>query len=227
MALPAPTPSTMTHEQDVRGVRGGGHEGHPQREHQLLDRQDDQEALAVDLVRQQPAHHGQDEGGAQLGEDDDADERGRVREVVGIGTEDDVLHPGADVRGEGTQEDDAEGAVRQGRPCGAAAGRDGAVPVDDRILDLLQGDGAVVVLGAVVGGGRHRPMVREPPSRPSGVRDRRRSRCCRRARRRPTPARPGRSVPTPPPNCVVPGRCPRSGPGAGRARGGGAACRRW
>ena len=42
-------------------------EGHPEREHQLLERQDDQEALAVDLVRQQAAHHGQDAGSAPAG----------------------------------------------------------------------------------------------------------------------------------------------------------------
>ena len=130
--------------------------------------EDDQEALAVDLVGQEAADHGQDEGRSQLGEDDDADEGGRVREVVGVGTEDDVLHPGADVRGEGAQEDDAEGPVRQGRPCGAGTGRDGGVAVDDGVLDLLDGDGTVVALrralGSAVGRGRHPPIVREAPT---------------------------------------------------------------
>ena len=51
--------------------------GQAKGEHQLLDGQDDEEALAVELVRQQAAQHGKHQGGAQLGEDDDADERGR------------------------------------------------------------------------------------------------------------------------------------------------------
>ncbi len=36
-------------------------------------------------------------------------------DVVGVRAQDDVLHPGADVGGEGAEEDDAEGAVPQGR----------------------------------------------------------------------------------------------------------------
>ncbi len=47
---------------------------HAEREDQLLDGEEDQEALAVDLVGQQAAHHGQDERRPELGEDDDADE---------------------------------------------------------------------------------------------------------------------------------------------------------
>ena len=90
---------------------GEDDEGHPEGEHELLEGQDDEEALAVDLVSEQTTHHGQDQRGPELGEDDDADERARVGEVVGVGAEDDVLHPGADVRGEGPQEDDAERAV--------------------------------------------------------------------------------------------------------------------
>jgi len=41
------------------------------------------------------------------------DERTRVGEVVGVGTEDDVLHPGSDVGGECPEEDDAKSAVPQ------------------------------------------------------------------------------------------------------------------
>ena len=118
-------------------MRGRGDRRHAEREHQLFDRQNDEEALPVELVRQEAPHHGQDQGRPELGEDDDAHERCRVREVIGVGTEDHVLHPGADVRGEGAQEDDAERPVRQGRPGRAAAGRERGVPVDDRILDLL------------------------------------------------------------------------------------------
>ena len=88
----------------------------------------------------------------------------RVGEVVGVGTEDDVLHPGADVRGEGAQEDDAEGPVRQGGPRRARPGRDGGVPVDDGVLDLLDGDGAVVALGGLSDAGGTGPSY----GRPSG-----------------------------------------------------------
>ncbi len=103
----------------------------------MLEGQDDQEALAVDLVGQQAADHGQDQGRPQLGEDDDAHEGARVGELIGVGTEDDVLHPGADVRCKGAQEDDAEGPVGEGGPRGAGPGRDRGVPVDDGVLDLL------------------------------------------------------------------------------------------
>ena len=84
--------------------------------------------LRSTLSAMSPPTMGSTSVGPELGEDDDADERARVGEVVGVGAEDDVLHPGADVRGEGAQEDDAEGAVRQGRPGGAPAGRDGLSP---------------------------------------------------------------------------------------------------
>ena len=152
---------------------GGRHESHPEREHQLLDRQDDEEAPPVDFVGQEAADHGEDQGGPELGKDDDADERGRVREVVGVGAENDVLHPRADVRGEGAEEDDAEGPVRQCRPRRAGSGGKGSVPVDDRVLDLLYGDGAVVGSRhrsgsrvtpgpAVVGRGRHLPSYGRP-----------------------------------------------------------------
>ena len=108
---------------------GGEHdERHPEGEHELFERQDDQEAPAVDLVRQQPPDHRQDQCRPELGEDDDADEGGRVREVVGVGTEDDVLHPGADVRGEGSEEDDAEGPVRQRGPGRSPRGGSGVSP---------------------------------------------------------------------------------------------------
>ena len=96
------------HQQDVRRMRGEHHQRHAKGEHQLLDGEDDEEALAVDLVRQQAADHWEEESRAELGEDDDADEGARVRQIVGVGAEDHVLHPGADVRGEGAQEDDAE-----------------------------------------------------------------------------------------------------------------------
>ena len=163
-------------------MRARPHERHAEREHQLLDRQDDQEALAVDLVRQQAAHHGQDQGRAQLGEDDDADERGRVREVVGVGAEDDVLHPGADVGGEGAEEDDAEGPVREGRPGRAGPGRERACPRRRRRprsprwrwsrRHRLRPAPTSDPLGSeVVGRGRHPPIVREalkPPLQGQG-----------------------------------------------------------
>ena len=71
------------------------------------------------------------------------------------------------------EEDDAEGPVRQGRPGGAAPGREDAVTVDDRVLDLLQRDRGVyavhLALGSAVGRGRHPHMVgeadeRQPPA---------------------------------------------------------------
>ena len=133
--------------------------------------------LRSTLSASRPPTMGRTRVGPELGEDDDADERARVREVVGVGAEDDVLHPGADVRGEGAQEDDAERPVPERRPGRAAAGRDRTVAVDDRVLDLLDGDGAIFVvlaLGSAVGRGGHRPMVRErvcsPPT--SGTRGR-------------------------------------------------------
>ena len=57
MALPAPTPSTIMTSSTGRGA-GTHHEGHPEREHQLFDRQHDEEALAVDLVGQEAADMG-------------------------------------------------------------------------------------------------------------------------------------------------------------------------
>ena len=78
-------------------------------------------------------------------------------EVVGVGTEHDVLHPGADVGGECPEEDDAEGAVPQGGHGGT--GGDRAVTVDDGVLNLLHrnGGGRCLTLGI----SRHGPMVRE------------------------------------------------------------------
>ena len=148
MALPAPTPSTMTTSNTCEGSGEAATRATPSENTQLLERQNDEEALPVDLVRQETAHHRQDQGRPELGEDDDAHERRRVREVVGVGTEDHVLHPGADVRGEGAEEDDAEGAVGQGRPGRAAAGRDDGVAVDDGVLDLLEGDRGLADTGA-------------------------------------------------------------------------------
>ena len=123
--------------------------------------------LRSTLSASRPPTIGRTRVGPELGEDDDADEGARVGEVVGVGAEDDVLHPGADVRGEGAEEDDAERAVAQGRPGRAAAGGDDGVPVDDRVLDLLEGDGPVVApIRLAVGRGRHRPIVRERAFRP-------------------------------------------------------------
>ena len=144
-------------QHDMRRRRGPDHPGQGQREHQLLDGQDDQELLAVDLVGDEAAHHGEQERRAELGEDDDADERARVGDVVGVGAEDDVLHPGADVGGEGAEEDDAKGAVPQGRDGRARPER--AVTVDDGILDLLDGDVGERCLA--LGISRHGPMVRD------------------------------------------------------------------
>ena len=172
------------HEQDLRGVGDAATRATPMEKTSCSTDRIDEEALAVDLVRQQATHHGQHQRRAQLGEDDDADERGRVREVVGVGAQDDVLHPGADVRGEGTQEDDAEGPVRQGRPCGADCGPGRGCPRrrphprsprarwprrrprGDRRREAAPGHGT---------GGHHR------------VRGRRQSRWHRTARRRPSP----------------------------------------
>ena len=56
--------------------------------------------------------------GTELGEDDDPDEGARPGEVVGVGAQDHVLHPGADVGGEGAQEDDAKRPVPQSREGG-------------------------------------------------------------------------------------------------------------
>ena len=194
--------------------------------------------LRSTLSASRPPTMGSTSVGPELGEDDDADERGRVREVVGVGAEDDVLHPGADVRGEGTQEDDAEGAVRQGRPGGAAPGRDGAVPVDDRVLDLLEGDGAVAArpdpvpdasesagTGPSYGtapahrtGGPAAPLVgsgaRRRADGPTGDAEGRHRR--QRHRQRPTPRR----------RCVAPGRCRRTSAALAPATGTGAACPR-
>ena len=130
-------------EEDVRRVGRRDDERHAQGGDELFDGQDDQEALAVHLVGQEAADHRQQERRAQLGEDDDADERARVGQVVRVHAEDDVLHPGADVRGEGAQEHDAERPVRQRGPGRAPARRERAVPVDDGVLDLLEGDGLV------------------------------------------------------------------------------------
>ena len=167
MALPAPTPSTITTNNTWEGLGDSDDQRHPQREHQLLDRQHDQEPLAIHLVRQQAAEHGQDESRAELGEDDDADERARVGQVVGVGAEYDVLHPRPDVRGERPEEDDAERAVAEGRPGRPGAGRNRRVAVDNGVFDLLYGDRPAepagpdpgrVTLSWISG---HGPMVRE------------------------------------------------------------------
>ena len=75
MALPTPTSSTMTTSRTWEGCGESTDQRHAEREDELLDGEEDQEALAVDLVGQQAAHHGQDQGGPQLGEDDDARRR--------------------------------------------------------------------------------------------------------------------------------------------------------
>ena len=115
--------------------------------------------LRSTLSARSPPDHGQEQRRPELGEDDDADEGARVREVVGVGAEDHVLHPGADVRGEGTEEDDAEGPVREGGSRRAPTGRERAVPVDDGVLDLLDRDGAVDVPFVWIP--RHTPIVGE------------------------------------------------------------------
>ena len=145
------------HQEDVGGGGGPDDQRHPQGEHQLFDGEHDEELLAVDLVGQQAAQGGQDERRAELGEDDHPDERARVRRVVGVGAQDDVLHPGADVGGEGAEEHDPERAVPQGR--GRRAGGDGAVPVDDGVLNLLERDGAQALVPSRPR--RHPRMVRD------------------------------------------------------------------
>ena len=172
--------------------------------------------LRSTLSARRPPTIGQDQGGAQLGEDDDADERGRVREVVGVRAEDDVLHPGADVRGEGAQEDDAEGPVRQRRPRRAGPGRERGCrrrrrrPRSPRWRWRQPLDQPLPPRPGLVGrrtraapahgtGGRRRP--------PRGSGAARRSRCSRTGCRRPRPGRRARSARRPPRRCVVPGRC--------------------
>ena len=54
--------------------------------------------------------------------------------------EHDVLHPGADVRGERAQVDEAEGAVLPGRA--RAAGDEDAIAFEDRVLHVLE-DGVI------------------------------------------------------------------------------------
>ncbi len=146
---------------------------HPQREHELLDRQHDQEPLAIHLVGQQAAEHGQDQRRPELGENDDADERARVRQVVRIGAQHDVLHPRPDVRGKGPEEHDPERPVAQRRPRRPRACRKRRVTIDDRVLDLLYGDRPVQLAGPGPGRvalnrfDRHRSIVRDPPPSPS------------------------------------------------------------
>ena len=159
-------------------MAAGGHQGHPEREHELFEREQDEEPLPVDLVRQQATDHGKDQGRAKLGEDHHADESARVRQVVGVGAEDDVLHPRADVRREGAQEHDAERPVRQRGPSGATFRSERSVAVDDCVLDLLDGvvgttrvDGAALavcgvrpVAGPAAGLERHGSDARGAPT---------------------------------------------------------------
>ena len=120
---------------------GQHHEGDAEGEDHLLERQQDQEFPTIHPVSDETADHRQQQGWAELGEDHDADVRARVGELEGIGTEHDVLHPGADVRGEGPEEDDPEGSMAEGGADGAAGRRNNGVTVDDSVLDLLEGDG--------------------------------------------------------------------------------------
>ena len=149
------------HQEDVRR-RGCSHDpGQTQREDELLDREQDQKLLAVDLVGDEATYRGQEQGRSELGENDDADEGARMRDVVGVGTQHDVLHPGADVGRECTEVDDAECAMAQGGAGGPR--RYGAVPIDNRVLDLLEGDGALTFSPRPC---RHPSIVRD--CRPAG-----------------------------------------------------------
>ena len=76
--------------------------GYAQREDQLLYREQHEEAASVHAVGDEATHHGQEEGWAELGEDDDPHEGARMGELPGVCAEDHVLHPGADVGGEGS-----------------------------------------------------------------------------------------------------------------------------
>ena len=128
---PTPTMSTMTTSRTCEGWGDSTTSATPREKTSCSSDRRIRKRLPVDLVGQQAAHHRQDQRRPELGEDDDADEGARVREVVGVGAEDDVLHPGADVRREGAEEDDAEGPVRQGGAGRAPPGGERRVAVDD------------------------------------------------------------------------------------------------
>ena len=136
-------------------------ERHAEGEHELLEGQERSgTACRSTLSASRPPTIGRSSVGPSWAKMMTPTKVARVGEVVGVGTEDHVLHPGADVGGEGAEEDDAEGPVGQGGPGGAPAGWERGVPVDDGVLDLLDRDGGFVGV-PLVWLPRHGPIVGE------------------------------------------------------------------
>ena len=79
MALPTPTITTIRTSTTCDGDGFVTTHARASGEDQLFEGEDDQEPLAVDLVGDEAAHHGEQQRRAELGEDDDADEGARVR----------------------------------------------------------------------------------------------------------------------------------------------------
>ena len=118
-ALPMPMTSTKKKSSVSFGCDCGGEEREHDREHELLELHPDQELAAVEHVGEHPAETGEEQQRAELGEVDEADVGGVVGELQRVRAEDDVLHPGADVRRERPAPDDAEVPVAQRRARGA------------------------------------------------------------------------------------------------------------
>ena len=85
---------------------------------------------------------------AQLGEGQQPDERARAREVVGVGAQDERLHPGADVRRERPDPHPPEGHVRQRRQHRARpSGAEDRIALAEGLLGFFEGGFGFAVQG--------------------------------------------------------------------------------
>ena len=116
-----------------------------EREEPLDQRHRDEQPATVEGVGEHAAHEGEQQQRSELREEQHADERRRLEQVVGEGAEDHVLHPAADVRQERADEHPPEHRVPQGGSGGA--GSEGAVAVLQRVDGVFDG----LVVTAVVG----------------------------------------------------------------------------
>ena len=96
----------------------------------------DEQAAPVDAVGEQTADHRQEQQRAELAEVQQPDVEAAVRQLQRVLTEDDVLHPRADVRRERPDVDDAKVAVAQRGGGGTPLVRD--IAVDEGVLDVLE-----------------------------------------------------------------------------------------
>ncbi len=95
----------------ARGVRRGREGSEHERERQLFELHPDQQPPTIDDVGKHATQWGQDQQWSELREEQQADVRSGVCELVAVGTEEHVLHPCADVGGERAAPHDSEVAM--------------------------------------------------------------------------------------------------------------------